>query len=935
MNKLFLSAMALFCTTSMFSQSLEPIEMDPALRYGILDNGLTYYIRHNDVVPDRADFYIVQNVGAILEEDNQNGLAHFLEHMAFNGTKNFPGKLIIDYLETVGVQFGNNINAYTSLDETVYNLKSVPTIRESIVDSALLVLHDWSGFISLEGEEIDKERGVIREEWRTRMNANRRLWKASLPIIYPNSQYAKRDVIGDTAIINNFAYDTLRAYYHRWYRPDLQSIIIVGDVDVNKVESRVKEMWKDIPKRVNPAVRQTYPVYPNDKPLVAILTDDEAKNCRVQIQYRHSPMPDRIKASMTGYMMQLTYSLIENMVSDRLDELATKADAPFAAGYVGYGEEVRPVDVFSLIAIPSEGKEEVAFAALLEEAEKMKRYGFTQSELDRAKLNLLSFYEKAYNERNKTKNDAYVKEYIDNFLNFSPVPGIEWEYKNSKELLSILSLDMVNEVAAKFVTDKNQVVTMTGPKKETVKFPSENRVLQMLTDIKTADVQPYQEKVIDTNLIEDKLKAQKVKSVDYNPVIDGVTEWVLGNGLRVILRPTQLKEDEILVYGFSYGGTSQVPNLNDLYSASLCSSIASSNGMGKYSQTDLGKALAGKRVSLRPTVGTYEESFSGNSNVKDFETLLQLIYLTFKGTRKDDESYEALMNQYRAVLANADKDPSRAFSDSVRNVVNNYHPRSFSMTLDRLKNVSQDRALEIFDARFEDPKDFTIYFVGNLNLESVKPLVEKYLGGIPKQKKMKVENWIDLGIRNPKGVVSNRFEREMQVNKTSNFVLFTGDMDYTLKNKLTLQLIADILDIRYLESMRENEGGTYGVSVRSSLSYIPVKKGSLQMTFDTDPKLEDRLLQLIHEGIDTLIIKGPLDKDFNKVKENLRNKFVENQKENRWVLNALVTYYKESLDLQKEYLPTLDAISKEDIQTMLKELMSQGNEIKVIMAAKQ
>ncbi len=933
MNKFFTGAIALLFSSAVSSQnSMEPIKMDPSLRYGILENGLTYYIRHNNVVPDRADFYIAQNVGAILEEDNQNGLAHFLEHMAFNGTKNFPGKQLINYMESIGVQFGNNINAYTSIDETVYNLKSVPTIRESIVDSALLVLHDWSGFISLEGDEIDKERGVIREEWRTRMNANRRIWKASLPILYPNSQYAKRDVIGDTAIINNFKHDTLRAYYHRWYRPDLQAIIVVGDIDVDKVEAKVKDMWKDIPKRVHPDVRPIYPVYPNEEPLIAILTDEEAKNSRVQIQYRHSPMPDRVKASITGYMMTLAYSLIENMVSDRLDELSNKADAPFAAGYVGYGEDVRPIDAFSLIAIPLEGKESSAFTALLEEAERMKRYGFSETELERAKLNLLSSYEKAYNERSKTKNDSYVKEYIQNFLDFSPVPGIEWEYAKSNELLTILSLDMVNEVAKNFVTDKNQVVLMSGPKKEAVKFPTEEQIKQMLNDIKTTELKPYEEKQIDTRLIDDKLKAQKVKSSKSNDDITGVTEWVLGNGMRIILQPTQLKEDEILIYGFSRGGTSQISDLSVLASASICSSIATNNGMGKFNQMDLSKALAGKYVSLRPSVTAYDESFSGNSTIKDFETLLQLVYLTFKGTRKDDDSYAALMNQYRVSLANADKDPARAFQDTIRSMVSNHHPRSFSMDLKRLEEVSQEKALEIFDRRFEDPKDFTVYLVGNIDLDSVKPLVETYLGGIPKQKKMKEENWIDLGLRSPKGLVENKFEREMQVNKTSNFVYFTGDFDYTLKNNLTLQLIADILDIRYLESMREDEGGTYGVSVRSSLSRIPVCKGSLQMVFDAAPELQEKLMGLIHDEITKMIKEGPIDSDFNKVKENLKNKYAENQKENKWVLNALVSYYKDGIDLRKEYIATLDAIKKEDVRDMLKALMDQGNEIKVVMS---
>ncbi len=935
MKNLFYMIAASLISSSLWAQQMnQPIPLDPALRYGILDNGLTYYIRHNDVVPDRADFYIAQNVGAILEEDNQNGLAHFLEHMAFNGTKNFPGKKIIDYMESIGVQFGSNINAYTSLDETVYNMKSVPTIRPSIVDSALLVLHDWSGFISLEDKEIDNERGVIREEWRTRMNANRRLWKASLPIKYPNSQYAKRDVIGDTAIINNFAYDTLRAYYHRWYRPDLQAIVVVGDVDVDTVEAHIKEMWNDIPKRVNPDARVVYPVQPNDEPIVAVLTDEEAKTSRIEISYRHEPLPDRLKASVTGYVMTLAFNLIENMMSDRLDEITSKPDAPFAAGYNGYGEEVRPIDAFVMLAVPKEGKEEETFSALLTEAERMNRHGFTQTELDRAKLNMLSNYEKAYNERSKTKNESYVREYVRNYLDFEPVPGIEWEFDCVKQYLPHLTLDMINETAARMVSERNIVVEMTGPKKPEVRFPTETKVKDMLKNISSADIKPYKDKIVDTNLIDEKLKTGKVKNSKQNTDFKNVTEWTLSNGMRVVLQPTQLKTDEVLVYGYSEGGLSKVDNVSDLASANLCTSIASNNGMGKYNLIDLGKVLAGKYVSLKPSVGMYDESFSGNSSVKDLETLMQLIYLTFKGTRQDDDSYASLIAQYETAYANAKKDPSRTFSDSVRATVSDHHPRSFSMDLEKLKEVSQAKALSIFDARFEDPKDFTVYMVGNINLDSVKPLIEKYLGAIPRQKKMSVEKWEDRGIRTASGKVTNRFEREMQVNKTSNYVLYTGTFEYNLKNNLTMRLIADILDIRYFESMREMEGGTYGVSTRASLSRIPVEKASLQMTFDTDPKLEERLLQLIREEIDTLIANGPTDRDFNKVKGNLQNKYAENQKENRWVLSALVSYYKDGINYDS-YLPTLESITKQDVQSMLKALIEQGNEIKVIMVAKQ
>lgn len=934
MKKIFITALTALYAFTAFGQGNfnNPIPKDTAIRFGVLENGLTYYIRHNEELPQRADFYIVQNVGAILEEDNQNGLAHFLEHMAFNGTKNFPDKEIINYLETIGVQFGNNVNAYTSLDETVYNLKSVPTIRESIVDTALLILHDWSGFISLKGEEIDKERGVIREEWRSRQNANRRLWKRSLPILYHNSQYAKRDIIGDTAIIANFAHDTLRAYYHKWYRPDLQAIVIVGDVDVDHVEKSIQTMWQDIPKRINPAPRKVYELERPTEPIVAVLTDEEAKTSSIRIDYRMDKPTKQQRESLLGYLSSLTQNLIEMMISDRLDEISQKPDAPFAAASVGYSEIVRSKDAFITMAVPLEGKEEETFIALLEEVERMVRYGFTQAELERAKESMLSHMEKTYNERNKTPNGSYVSEYIRNFLDHEPIPGIEWELKTVKNAFSdLLTLEVINQYAARAKGEGEIAVQMTGPKKESVKFPSEERVRELLRNAEQMNIASYTENDLNAPLISQEPKAGKVKKSTPSKALNGVTEWTLSNGMRVIIQPTQLKEDEILLYGYSEGGLSLIENLKEMPSASLCVPVAQNNGMGNYNAMDLSKKLAGKVAKLTPSVGSYEESFSGSSSVKDFETLMQLVYLLFTGTRSDDDSYLALINQYHTVLANADKDPNRAFSDSVQVTANAHHPRAVPFGKKQLPFVNQKKALEIFDRRFEDPKDFTVYLVGNVDLEKMKEPILRYLGGIPVQKKMKKEQWIDRQIRRPQGVVNNTFSRAMEIKKTSSFVLYGGEMDYTLANRLKMQLIGDILDIRYFESMRENEGGTYGVSVRGSMSDKPVKYASLQMRYDTDPEMFEKLQSLVFAEIDSFIAQGPREVDFNKAKENLRNKFQESVKKNNWKMSAMVAYYNLGEDVEKDYLPTLESITKEDLRQTLEWLKKQNNVIEVVM----
>jgi len=908
--------------------SYQPIAMDPALRYGILDNGLTFYIRHNNVVQGRADFYIVQNVGAILEEDDQTGLAHFLEHMAFSGTKNFPGKQIIDYLESVGVKFGANINAYTSLDETVYSLMSVPTYRTGIVDTALLILRDWSGFILLDEDAIDKERGIIREEWRTRANAERRLWSASLPLIYAGSQYAKRDIIGDTIVINNFPYETLREFYRRWYRPDLQAIIVVGDIDVDSVENRIRTMFAEIPRRENPDLRPIYPLQDNEEPIVAILTDPEATTTRIRIDYRHQPLPDRMKASLAGYVISVAHSLIENMFNNRLNEIAQRPDAPFAAGYGSYRELVRARDAFVLIAVPNEGREKEALEALLVEAERMRRFGFTPGELARAKADMLSAYEKSYNERDKTRNDSYVREYIRNFLDFDPVPGIEWEYRTIQEILPIMTLEEVNQIAEKYIGDANQTVLITGPKKENVRLPSKEDVLAMIAAVRHADITPYEDTAPTQPLIEKVPKKGKIKSKKENKT-QGVTEWILSNGMKVILKPTDFKKDEILFYAYSEGGLSTVDRVDDIPSATLSASIVTRNGLGPFNQIELNKVMAGKIANLSPHIGGYEESFSGNSSVRDFETLMQLVYLYFTGIRQDDDAYNSLINQYRTLLINASSNPNTAFRDSIQVTITGRNPRTVPFDLSQLEKVNQQKALKIFKDRFENPADFTFFLIGNIDIKEVEPLILSYLGGIPK--KGTADKWIDRGIRIPRGAIQNIFTKELKIDKASNFVLYSGSMDFSLENKLAVSMIRDILNTRYLESLRSEESGTYGVRVQSAVSKIPVKEATLQMTFDTDPKIQERLLQLIHQEIDTILVNGPKEQDLQKVKEIMRNNFNENQIENRWWLNAIISYYKDGEDLKRDYLRIVESIDGEVIRRKLKELIEQGNVIEVVM----
>lgn len=913
-----------------YSLSAQPLPIDPKIRYGKLDNGLTYYIRANKEPKERAEFYIAQNVGAILENDNQNGLAHFLEHMAFNGTEHYPDKGIINFLEKIGVKFGENINAYTSLDETVYNLSNVPTMREGVIDSALLVLHDWSGSLSLLGSEIDAERGVIREEWRQGAGADRRMWKESNIQKYAGSQYAKRDVIGDTAIINNFAFQTIRDYYKKWYGPDLQAILVVGDVDVDKVEAKIKELFSPIPKRQNFGERPIYPILNNKEPIVAIVTDPEARMTRIELEYKHDVLPTQVKESIHGYAFGIFNSLISKMIGERFDEITQQADAPFVGAYAGYGELVKSKDAFQLLAIPKEGKEMDGLNALLLEAEKIKRFGFTNSELERAKTDFLKGIEKAYNERDNQKNRDLVREYVRNYLTQEPIPGIEWEYNTTKMMIPQLKLDMVNQIAKSYVTDTNLIVSIMAPEKPEVKIPSKDQILAAVDNSKKAELTAKAEENLNKPLIEKAPKAGKIKKVSSNKSL-GTTEWTLSNGVKVVFKPTTFKKDEILMNAFSEGGLSKVKDVADLPSATLAASIVSNNGLGQYSLIDLNKILTGKIASVEPSIGNYDEGFTGNSSVSDFETMLQLIYLNFTAIRKDDNAFDAMMNGYKASLANSASDPRKAFSDSVTMTYYNHSPRTVLMNLETLEKVNQEKAIAIFRERFAVPADFTFTFTGNIDPtnDTIKNQICTYLGGLKSKKG--AEKFTDVNIRKPKGKVDNVFTKEMKIKKASNFILYSAAMPFNMTNRTLLTAIGNILNLRYLESIREKEGGSYGVGVRGSMSKTPIEEATLLMQFDTDPLKQPKLMGIIHSEVKEIVDNGPLAEDLQKVKENMVKKYSEDLQENRWWSSALESYYMDKINLVDDYKASVEALTSEAIQTTLKNIVVQGNVIEVVM----
>ena len=789
-------------------------------------------------------------------------------------------------------------------------------------------MHDWACGLLLLEEEIDNERGVIREEWRTGMGASRRMWKHSNMLKYPGSQYAKRDVIGDTAVINNFEYDALRDYYKKWYGPDNQAIIVVGDIDVDKIEEKIKALWADVPARQNRGERPLYSVDDNETPIVAIVRDKEAQNTRVELEFKKGKLPKEFRGTDAAYVQAGMLDMICDMFNNRLQELAVDPNASFTGAGSYYGETVKEKDAFTAVYIAKQGQETQAYKDLLTQLEKVRRYGFTTSELERVKKEWLSHYEKAYNERATVRNIGRAQECIRHYLDGAPMPGEEWEYQMVQQLLPMISVDMLNQIAQQLVTDANLIISFQAPVEAVL--PTEAEAVELLAAVKNEEIEAPVEEAIRENLVEVAPKAGKIKKTKTNPQL-GTTEWTLSNGIRVVIKPTEFKQDEILFSAFSKGGNSLVAT-EDLVPAALATDVISLSGIADMSMTDLQKALTGKNVSYSPSINANTESMEGASTVKDLETLLQLNYLYFTAPRRDEEAYAMLMSVLESQLANRDKNPKVAFSDSIQMMGSNNSPRTIIFNKEALKKANLDKSLEVYRARFANPADFVFTFVGNVNPEDAafQAMVCTWLGGMKTTKKM--EKVRDNGVRVPEGINKNYFTRKMETKTASNRIQYTSyDIPYTLANELNMEMIGRILSTRYLESIREREGGSYGVGCAGGLNVYPVPTAYLLMQFDTDPEKQTKLMSIIHEEVNTIIENGPLAKDLNKEKESMLKDFQEDLEKNSYWDTALYMYYMYGINYIADYQAAVENITAETVQSTLKQLVASGNMFEVVM----
>jgi zinc protease len=909
-------------------QNSRELPLDPKVRYGKLDNGLTYYIRQNSLPEKRAEFYLAQKVGSMQEEDNQAGLAHFLEHMAFSSTKHFPDK-VIDQLERYGAQMGQNINAYTSFDETVYYLSGIPLTSQGVLDTCLLILHDWSGYISLRDEDIDKERLVIKEEWRTRNNASSRMWDKQLPVIFKGSKYADRMPIGKMEVVENFPYQVLKDYYHKWYRPDLQGIIVIGDFDAEEVETKVKKLFSGISKPVNPAKRIYYPVPDNDKPIVSIATDPEATSTGLSVYYKHDLLPVEQRNTEDAFVLSCLQNLTSQMISNRLSEIAQKADAPFSYAYVYDGNFFvsKTKGAWTAAANCKEGKVKESLAIIVRENERATRFGFTDAEIERTKANILSNYENNFNNKDKQYNSAFISPYLSHFLTGRYASGIEYEYDLAKKILAGINSQMLNNFIKYVITGNNIVIAVSGPEKEGLLYPAEKELLETVEMVKTENITAYEETLSKEPLVSSLPTPGKVVKTETGDKY-GETVWTLSNGMKIVIKKTAFRDDQIMMSGKAFGGTSLFSD-NEYIDISYVSAVPSIGGVGNFSIIDLPKVLAGKAVSVRPSISRYEVGMSGSSSIKDVETMLQLTYLYFTSPRKDIESFAAFKEREINSLKNRKLNPSYIFSDSISKTQYGNHPRNRRIELEDVDKINYDRIISMYKECFANPGAFVFTFVGTVDENSLKPLVEKYLASLPSGNRNISHRDLNMDIR--KGRIINHFGQKMETPKASVFALYSGSIKRDATSLFKIEILNQILQQVYMRTMRKEEGGTYGVSAGFGIARLPESEATLRISYTTDPERVTELDSIIHREIKILAEEGPLEEEFNKAMEGVVKNRTEWQEMNGFWIAVLDIYYRWDDDENTNFLNRIRAITKEDIKNLVNELVSQGNMIDVVM----
>ena len=935
MKRLFAALLlTLISTVAMTAQDLSQlpsVPVDPDVRIGKLDNGLTYYIRHNNWPEQRAEFYIAQKVGSVQEDDDQRGLAHFLEHMAFNGSKHFKGNELLRWCESVGVKFGTDLNAYTSIDQTVYNISNVPTTREGIIDSCLLILFDWADGLLLEQEEIEKERGVIHEEWRLRSSAQQRMLERDLPKLYPNSKYGHRMPIGLMEIIDNFERPFLQAYYEKWYRPDNQAIIVVGDVDVDKVEQKIKTLFSPIVLPENPAQVTTYPVPDNDEPIIVIDKDKEQRINTAFVMMKHEAFPDSLKGNLTYIITNYLKSAALSMLNNRLREYAEKPESPFLQASVGDGNYLlsRTIDAFEVDVVPKEGQMEAAVKAAMMEAYRAAEFGFTATEYNRHKANYTSSLDKQYSNKDKRYNSHFVSQCVQHFLNKEPIPSIDYTYTTMKQLVPAIPLDAINAIFKELVSksDKNLVVLNFNNEKEGAVYPTEEGLKKAIADARAAQLEAYVDNVKDEPLMTTMPKKGSITKETKNDLF-GYTELKLSNGATVVLKQTDLKKDQVLLRGEGFGGSAAFGE-KDYTNIKMYDEVIEASGLGNFSHTELEKALAGKIAGASLSMGNNRQNISGSSTPKDVETMLQLVYLYFTNIAKDQKSFDNLMQTTEVSLKNRLLQPENVFSDSLTAVVTNHNPRNFPMTVEDLAKVDYDRILQMAKEQTANAAAFTFTIIGNYDDATIRPLIEQYLASLPSQKKVVKTPDVNTPY---KGQVVCNFKQKAETPKAIALVHWLSQqMPYSLENSIKASIAGQILSMEYLKKIREDASAAYTVMAQAATSHNEFRTSTQILAYcPMKPEKADTALMILRDEVNTLTKTCDADK-LQKVKEYMLKNHGDELKQNGYWLNCINEWRQWGVDFHTDYEKVVNAQTPESISAFVTELLKAGNHAEIIM----
>ncbi|MBR5499266.1 MAG: insulinase family protein [Bacteroidales bacterium] len=927
MKRLFIFIAALIAATVAFGQT--PLPNDPAVRTGQLENGLKYYIRHNDQPAQRAEFWIATDAGANQEEDHQDGLAHFFEHMCFNGTKNFPGKSMLTYLQSIGAEFGRNINASTGFEVTQYMLNNIPVVRESIVDSCLLVLHDWSGFVTCDPAEIDNERGVIIEEKRGRDAADWRMYMAARPYIYGDVPYGRRTLIGGYDQLANFEHQSLTEFHQKWYRPDNQAIIVVGDIDVDAIEAKIKTMFSDIPVPAEPVQKPVYKLADNVEPIVGIITDPEAQYSYVEILWKREPMPKEFNNTDVAFMTNIVKSYVRQIMGERLADIAADPTSPFIQAGVYFYPICNECDATRAQVLFREGNMAPALKTFMLEVEKMKQFGFTEAEVQRATENILKAYEKAVEAAGSRKNGDFVDPLLNNFYQNESYLEPELAYQLAQGLCGQINAQILNQLLGQFqfVTDENMIVLYNGPSKEGSIIPTEDEIRNVLAEVKTIEVQPNAEEAVNEPFISEELKGSPVKTAA--ETVYGATEWTLKNGVKVIVLPTELKKDQVIFNITKKGGktliaTEDLPSFED----NIWSLYLEYAGISKFAGKNIPKMLAGKSLSVSPYIGGSRHGVNGSSTPKDLETALQIAYLYFTAPRFDESEYMTGINQINALMPNMKANPDFLFDIEMDKILYGNNPRVVSLTDETLEKADLATIERVYRELFKDAAGAVVTIVGNVDLETLKPMVEKYIGSLPKGKKatdVVEENLITFA----KGVVNEEVRLPMQAPKSTVVQLYTAYAPVNTKKSVALDAANYIIDMIYTKTIREDEGGTYGVGTSMLAQKLPMERLIAQVYFNTNPESVEKLSALATKGLKELAENGPTAEHFNMAMENFKKNLPESRINNSYWLNCLNTWVEQGINYDAEYEEAINTLTAEDVKAALQELLSQGNVINI------